>query len=120
MSALPALSTFCIFAAVGIAADFILQVTFFCAWMAMDAYRERKDKVDCCPCCCPATQAEAGLCCCCCTYGVGKGLKPLGLKPFLRRVYIPVMRTSACKVFVLIGFVALTGVSAFYASKLKQ
>ena len=31
-SQLPALSTFCVFAAIGIAADFLLQISFFAAF----------------------------------------------------------------------------------------
>ena len=56
-SQLPALSTFCVFAAVGIAADFLLQISFFAAFMALDSMRESKGKDDCCPCCCPPPKA---------------------------------------------------------------
>ena len=142
-SALPALSTFCVFAAVGITADFLLQISFFAAFMAWDAYREQRKKVDCCPCCCPITEKESGCCCCCCCYGafncataVKEGrissickfppiefvlvLFVAGLKAWMVRYYIPLMRTKACKVAVLVVFTVFTGVSAFYAAQLKQ
>ena len=59
-----ALSTFCSFAAIGITADFLLQISFFAGWMALDAYREVKHKPDCCPCCvcCAAGVGVRGLC----------------------------------------------------------
>ena len=70
-SALPALSTFCVFAAIGITADFLLQISFFAGFMAWDAYREKKRKVDCCPCCLPkGTDAENGCCCFGCCFGM--------------------------------------------------
>ena len=57
-SQLPALSTFCGFAAIGIAADFLLQISFFAGFMALDARREALRKTDCCPCCCSAPLPE--------------------------------------------------------------
>jgi len=121
-SALPALSTFCVFAAVGIAADFLLQISFFAGFMAWDAYREHRKKPDCCPCCCPKPVEHAnGCCCCCCCHGKFGGVASMpGLKDFMTTYYIPLLRTKPCKVVVLVVFAALTGVCAFYASQLKQ
>ena len=58
MSQLPALSVFCGFAAIGIAADFLLQISFFAGFMALDARREQLRKTDCCPCCCSTPLPE--------------------------------------------------------------
>eukprot|EP00854_Cymbomonas_tetramitiformis_P015088 gene15088-17839_t len=47
-TSLPALRYFCIYAAVGILFDFILQVTFFVGCMAIDVENKRKGYADCC------------------------------------------------------------------------
>ena len=114
-SRLPALATFCAFAAVGITADFLLQISFFAGWMALDAYREKKTKPDCCPCCCAPTDAASGTCCCACTYNKFGCVKAVtapkgnfctvlligGLKAFVKRYYIPALRPKAVKAVVI-------------------
>jgi len=128
-SQLPALSTFCVYAAIGIAADFLLQISFFAGFMALDAMRERKAKADCCPCCCPKPVPEeiiSGCCCCACTYGCFDKCTTCfdgpdgGLKKFIKKFYIPLLRMKPVKAIVIIVFAAWTGVSAYYASQLKQ
>ena len=181
-SALPALSTFCVFAAIGITADFLLQISFFAGFMAWDAYREKKRKVDCCPCCLPkGTDAENGCCCFGCCFGMFNCVKAVkggycakipglnmimtlmvrtqqqqhthartqqpnssvhpyllpcthhtlthpftlhtqvvGLKAWMVNYYIPLMRNKFCKGTVILAFTAFTGLSAAYASQLKQ
>uniref|UniRef100_A0A0K2U8Y5 SSD domain-containing protein n=1 Tax=Lepeophtheirus salmonis TaxID=72036 RepID=A0A0K2U8Y5_LEPSM len=49
-SELPALRSFCIFSAVGIAAIYYFQVTFFVAWMVFDEKRISSGRNGCCPC----------------------------------------------------------------------
>uniref|UniRef100_A0A7S2IXU5 SSD domain-containing protein n=1 Tax=Haptolina brevifila TaxID=156173 RepID=A0A7S2IXU5_9EUKA len=121
MSQLPALSGFCTFAAIGILADYAFQITFFAGWMALDAHRERKKKIDCCPCCCEAPEVVTGLCCCKCTWDCcSPSVITYGLRPFLVRYYIPCLRSKWTKALVLIGFAALTAFSAYGASQLKQ
>ena len=133
-SRLPALATFCAFAAVGITADFLLQISFFAGWMALDAYREKKTKPDCCPCCCAPTDAASGTCCCACTYNKFGCVKAVtqpkgnfctvlligGLKAWIQRYYIPALRPKAVKAVVIFVFVACTGFMAWAASNLKQ
>ena len=53
MTLLPALSSFCIFAVVGILCDYTLQLTLFVAFQALDALRVENKMVDVCPCCSP-------------------------------------------------------------------
>ena len=126
-SQLPALATFCSFAAIGIAADFLLQISFFAGWMALDAYREKKELPDCCPCCtcCKPTgpALEVGCCCCFCCATQAESC-PVKDGAFLKRVivnfYIPLLRKPACKALVLIIFTVLAGVSGYCASQLKQ
>lgn len=131
-SALPALSDFCAFAAVGITADFLLQISFFAGWMALDCYRENKNKPDCCPCLCSsqhatkaAQAAESGCCCCTKTYGLFPFTKwfdgpDAGLKAFLRNYYIPLLRRPLVKALVIVIFVGYCAFSAVFAAKLKQ
>lgn len=90
--------------------------------MAWDAYREQRRKPDCCPCCMPkGTEKESGCCCCCCCYGhFGSVYGAPGLKTFMVKYYIPLLRMNACKAVVLLVFTVFTGVSAFYAAQLKQ
>ena len=47
---LPALKSFCIYAAVGIVATFIFQASFFVAWMSIDQRRIEANRNGCCPC----------------------------------------------------------------------
>lgn len=49
-SSLPALSSFCMYAAVNILLLFGLQVTFFSAALCLDESRQELNHVDCCPC----------------------------------------------------------------------
>ena len=47
---LPALQSFCIYAAVGIVATFVFQSSFFLAWMNLDQRRIESNRNGCCPC----------------------------------------------------------------------
>lgn len=47
---LPALKSFCIYAGIGILADFVLQATLFTAFLALDARRREKKRDGCCCC----------------------------------------------------------------------
>jgi len=121
-SKLPALSGFCTFAAIGIFFDYLMQITFFAGWMALDVYRENKKKVDCCPCCLTAEVGTTGCCCCPCTFGCcgPAPTEPYGLRPFMKKYYIPMLRSPIVKGVVLVGFTAFFGVSAYGAAQLKQ
>jgi hypothetical protein len=46
---IPALQQFCLVAAVAVAIDFFLQVTWFSAALMLDAYRQESNRCDCCP-----------------------------------------------------------------------
>lgn len=46
-SSLPALSSFCFFAAMGVLFDFFFQITFFSAFLAIDLKRQKNNKPDC-------------------------------------------------------------------------
>lgn len=59
-TSLPAVAFFCINAAVIIFVDFVLQITLFCAFLALDARRVKANRRDCCPCCISGRVADAG------------------------------------------------------------
>lgn len=119
-SQLPALSGFCTFAAVGILFDYLMQISFFAGWMALDVYRENRNKVDCCPCLITAPADTTGCCCLPFTYGRCAGLEGYGLRPWLKKYYIPTLRSKKTKVGILFGFITLTAVMTYGASQLKQ
>jgi Niemann-Pick C1 protein len=50
LTGVPALVSFCLVAALGVLADFMLQITFFLAALTLDAKRIRDDRWDICPC----------------------------------------------------------------------
>jgi predicted RND superfamily exporter protein len=69
MTVLPALSWFCMFAGLGVAICFFLQIFFFLPLLALDARRAESGRLDCC--CCfrvaqKRTQDEPQGCCACC------------------------------------------------------
>lgn len=50
LTKVPALESFCLVAAIGVLCDFLLQVTFFCAALTLDAKRIRDNRCDIFPC----------------------------------------------------------------------
>ena len=46
-TSIPALRTFCIFAAMGMFFDFLNQITIFCAFLSLDIRRSEKGLGDC-------------------------------------------------------------------------
>eukprot|EP00232_Nephroselmis_pyriformis_P018236 CAMPEP_0182899448 /NCGR_PEP_ID=MMETSP0034_2-20130328/28076_1 /TAXON_ID=156128 /ORGANISM="Nephroselmis pyriformis, Strain CCMP717" /LENGTH=896 /DNA_ID=CAMNT_0025033481 /DNA_START=90 /DNA_END=2780 /DNA_ORIENTATION=+ len=57
-TSLPALRNFCLYAAIGIMVDFMLQVTLFCAFLVFDTRRMNSKKCD--PCCCVGAPGYQG------------------------------------------------------------
>uniref|UniRef100_A0A7S2G6F6 SSD domain-containing protein n=1 Tax=Octactis speculum TaxID=3111310 RepID=A0A7S2G6F6_9STRA len=62
-SAIPALSSFCMYAAVAILFLFIMQITFFASCVCFDEQRQRKKRIDCCPCFTTSCVSCCGSCC---------------------------------------------------------
>jgi len=50
LTRMPAVRAFAFYAAAAILADFLLQITFFCALLVLDARRKQDNRVDCLPC----------------------------------------------------------------------
>ena len=112
-SALPALSSFCMYAAMCILFLFILQITFFTAAVCLDAERQAKHRLDCCPCCTDAcVRTCVGLPCCnplsdAEKQEVEEGHKQGALSKFMEHKYAPVLLSKPGKAGVLAAFTAL-------------
>nr|XP_058943206.1 NPC1-like intracellular cholesterol transporter 1 [Pocillopora verrucosa] len=105
---LPALRAFCIYAAIGVLADFILQVTLFTALLAIDARRQKKKR--------------DGLCCCCITLPDNYRESSLAKKDFLKTIMDKIgaaMLSLPGKVFVIVITGALFGFNLYGAIMLK-
>ncbi|KAL1528326.1 hypothetical protein AB1Y20_009680 [Prymnesium parvum] len=111
-SSLPGLAAFCIYAAIGILADFVLQITFFAGWMVLDAQREANQRSDCCCCpCAPKAPVKEGDGC----FKFYPQLQDLN-----KKYYIPFLRNPIVKVVVLVSFISFAGIAAWQASQLEQ
>jgi len=131
-SALPALSAFCMYAALSVLMLFVLQVTFFTPLVALDARRAAAGRIDCCPClgggcpCCPAVppeEAEAAVergerdpnqLLCRRTSGHPGGL----VGAFLERVLAPVLVRPAVAAAVVLAALGFCGLCAWQATEL--
>lgn len=74
---LPALSSFCIYAAIGVMFDFLFQVTFFVACLTIDSRRVAKGR---------------GLCCCCCNR---KPLSPRSIEVNVGQINSPIATAAS-------------------------
>ena len=114
-SALPALSSFCMYAAVTIAMLFMLQVTFFAASLALDEERQMAKHTDCCPCC-----SDSCVSCClktpCCSplpEVEAAEKNPQGaVSKFLEHTYSPLLLSKGGMTITIVAFTALLAVCA--------
>ena len=107
-SVLPGLSGFCVFAVFGIAADFLMQITFFAGFMALDAHREQRPRHDCF--CCNPCGASCPSCC----------KQYSTLQQINKKYYVPLLRKRPVKAIVMFLFLSLTCTMAWCASNLEQ
>jgi len=137
---LPALSSFCVYAAVGISLDFLFQIIFFVPWLVIDAHRIRQRRYDCC-CCLSASRKEP--CCRCCqpaavvdegsdvesgsaVAAVAKAVLTtkddrLGhLSRFLRDKYMPCILHPVVKVIVVIFFLSMAAFGVYGFTQLEN
>lgn len=106
---LPALRSFCIFAGIGVLAVFILTCTFYIAWLALDARRQRDNRDACCCCVKLPSDWEATEC-----------SKRMYLQEFMKGPYSKVILSTPGRVsFMLIWAGVLAG-GAYGLSQLKQ
>jgi len=128
-SELPALSSFCMYAAVTIFVLFALQVTFFAAFVCLDQQRQLAKRTDCCPCCsdCCVRTCLATPCCqpAAADGGVEEGDRDGGkdkmavaeefaaqgnISYFFEHRFCPVLLSRAGKGATLVGFIVLLGI----------
>jgi len=120
-SSLPALAAFCCFATIGITADYLLQISFFAGWMALDAHREAAGKPDCCPCCGPLDPSVESGCCGCFANSCAAVKAPEEglLRSVLRRHYAPALARKPVQVAVVVCMAVWAAVCGWQASKLS-
>lgn len=128
-SALPALASFCMYAAMSILMLFIFQVTVFGAFATLNARRENAGLIDCCPCvckkgcpCCPTTDPEEAKNAegndpnqLCCAPNPHKGGRP---GAFLENVLAPVLVKLPVALTLIFICLAFCGVCAWRTSEL--
>lgn len=107
LTSLPGLSSFAIYAAMGVLFDFIMSVTFFTACLVIDARRSTAGRMD---------------CLCCIKPKVSKSLTESGnfLKRFFKEKYAPFLLrpiTKSIGIMIVVGF---AGFSIFAATRLEE
>ncbi|XP_028417678.1 patched domain-containing protein 3-like [Dendronephthya gigantea] len=106
---IPGLRSFCFYAAVGILCDYILQTTFFVAWLSIDARRADKHRDG---------------CCCCCILPQDYKPNECGEKSYLQIFYEKVIGSGVVKlpvkIFIFLIVIALLGVNIYGTTELKQ
>ncbi|KXJ16057.1 patched domain-containing protein 3 [Exaiptasia diaphana] len=106
---LPALKSFCIFAGIGILADFFIQATFFTACVALDAKRQ-ESKRDACCCCIKLSDSYAESLC---------GARDR-MKEFFGSVYSKVVLSLPGKVTTMVITAVLLGFNLYGTLMLRQ
>lgn len=106
---LPALRSFSIWCAIGILAIFLLTITFFTAWLAIDASRENKRR-DACLCCITLNDSWTPIACSEKSY----------LQSFIGKLYSPTLLTVPGKVIALIAVAGLLAGGSYGLANLKQ
>ncbi|XP_025110029.1 patched domain-containing protein 3-like [Pomacea canaliculata] len=105
---IPALSSFCIFAVLGILGLFILVATFFSACLTLDEKRRRAG-LDACIVCCKHRNYMPNKC--------SQGASFLHI--FFSRLYAPVLMTNLAKVLIIIASLVVFSVNLWSFSKMK-
>ena len=119
-SALPALSSFCMYAAMAILFLFMMQITFFSAAVCLDEERQQARHTDCCPCC---TKSCVSCCtalpCCRLAEEAGTTEGPEGqvtapsqakqgtISKFMETKLAPVIIHPKARIFIVAAFVLL-------------
>jgi predicted RND superfamily exporter protein len=104
---------------------FILQVTFFSAWLVLDEQRQHNMKVDCCPCCSSCCTTKCG----CCripddeleaaTAKVQADLKPGRISNYIKDSYAPVIMKTPVRAAIAVLFAGILAVCVNGALKLS-
>eukprot|EP00240_Pyramimonas_obovata_P002581 CAMPEP_0118947786 /NCGR_PEP_ID=MMETSP1169-20130426/46651_1 /TAXON_ID=36882 /ORGANISM="Pyramimonas obovata, Strain CCMP722" /LENGTH=761 /DNA_ID=CAMNT_0006894069 /DNA_START=130 /DNA_END=2412 /DNA_ORIENTATION=+ len=112
-TALPALSKFSVYCGVGILFDFLLQITFFCAVLALDMRSKQAGQGDLMCCCSPLNPVSERSYC-----GYVKK-DDFTLQRAVSRFLAEPMVRKPVKAFVLVGFAAIGGGGLWGAMSIK-
>jgi len=104
---LPALKSFCLYAAVGIVAIYWFQCTYFVAWMSLDQRRLESHRNGCCPC---YKHKEY----------TSNAIAKRNISKSIFEAYGNLLMKTPSKIFLLIATVALTGVGIWGNLLLEQ
>jgi len=117
---IPALSSFCVYAGLGVVFDFFFQVTFFMACLTLDARRAHAKRLDIALCCKdgdevfqPYRSPARGFCCLRC-----KAVKQDVSTPVFRE-YGKLLMTWPARIGVLMAFLTLIGLSSFGVNQME-
>ncbi|CAN0219603.1 unnamed protein product [Pylaiella littoralis] len=120
---LPALSSFCVYAALGVLALYILQSTLFVAFLVYDARRQEAGRLDCC--CCFKTKdmhkrpsAAASVIDPTAEWDPALGERGR-LEKFAANTYAPLLTKKPVKAFIVVVFGIIFGFCAYGATKLQ-
>lgn len=112
---IPAIRDFCYFAAIGIAFDFFLQITFFVVLMVFSAQREEKKRYD--WLCCVTAKNPSKNCCSNKTFDENDFEEPM--TKFLRDKFAPALLSPVGKASVIAITVGLLGASSYFITQLE-
>eukprot|EP00904_Undaria_pinnatifida_P001827 jgi/Undpi1/11645/HiC_scaffold_36.g13940.m1 len=121
---LPALSSFCVYAALGVLAVYALQSTLFVALVVYDARRQEAGRSDCCPCFKTKNMDQRSSALAGDAIAADEPWDPaLGergrLEKFVGNVYAPALTKKPVKALVVGAFLVIFGFCAYGASKLE-
>jgi predicted RND superfamily exporter protein len=114
----PAIRSFCLFAAIGVTLDFFLQITAFVGFMVLVERREAKDRLDCVPCVTSKTPESK----CCSSSGADAKFEPDEVSPLTKILNGPFSKyllSPLGKATVLLASSALLGVCIYGALQLE-
>eukprot|EP00732_Lithocolla_globosa_P001632 Lithocolla_globosa_v1_NODE_847_length_3192_cov_9.743067.p1 type:complete len:916 gc:universal NODE_847_length_3192_cov_9.743067:339-3086(+) len=97
-TSLPALSSFCVYAALGILILYFLQITWFTAWLSIDSRRMKSHRVDCFCCIVSKKYASRGE----------VELKPSKMSLFLEFTFTPFILRKWFAIFLAVIFFSLS------------
>lgn len=115
---MPAVVAFCIYAAFAVFADYCLQLTFFVAFLTLDARRVEQRRIECIPCISlppdnPTDSSETKQTC---GSFVSRGNF---IRQFMDKYYTPFLMKTPVRILVIIIFLGLLGSAGYGLTKLQ-
>eukprot|EP01052_Picozoa_sp_SAG31_P026820 SAG31_NODE_2458_length_5661_cov_2.020137_5_plen_170_part_00 len=124
---LPALSSFCAYAACGILLLYVLMSTFFAASVGLDARRQRAFRRECCCCCSSARHREAAEAAEAAVNPSAASATPEPIKDsagpmrrYFEKLHAPFLLKAPVQISVIVVFIGMLVVGIVGATKLKM